>query len=139
MCGPSISDHQNRVSTFSNTTIEPTTGSNTFLSRSSLETWAASRGYDFTFAQELAAGVPINKKSAPPADAPMLAGVSVTALDNIDLAIELVEALVALHESPIGTVVHGDLKVIYYLHSFFFFHINFFVFHFHILCPSIVE
>lgn len=79
----------------------------------SLVSWEAARGYDFTFVQELAEGVPINRKSAPSESREAQSGesrVDRASLDNIDLAIELVEVLVSLHSSPIGAVAHGDLK-----------------------------
>jgi len=55
----------------------------------------------------MATGVPLNHKQPPPKAATL----AETSIASVDLAIELAEALVSLHESPIGTVVHGDLKV----------------------------
>jgi hypothetical protein len=85
----------------------------------SFAAWSSARGFDFTFAQELAEGVAINHKSPPPKqkqqkkqdDRLSPSYEAPTELGLIDLAIELVTALVALHESPVGAVVHGDLKV----------------------------
>lgn len=90
----------------------------------SFAAWSSARGFDFTFAQELADGVAINHKSPPPKQKQKQKNTShlyhrlstsvyeaPVELGLIDLAIELVTALVALHESPVGAVVHGDLKV----------------------------
>jgi len=55
--------------------------------------------YAFVMSQEMAPGVPINRR-----------GKAASPEGMLDLAMELVRAVKALHESPVGCVVHGDLK-----------------------------
>jgi hypothetical protein len=124
---PSLASSSIGSSIGSNNNISSTHGdSGSFeasVAASSFAAWSSNRGFDFTFAQELAGGVAINHKS-PPKPKPPLSGsgprherqppphyVPPLELGLIDLAVELVEALVAMHTSPVGTVVHGDLKV----------------------------
>jgi hypothetical protein len=105
LCGPSSDPREEKL------------GDDGFLG-GRLVAWTAQRGYDFTFTQEFAQGVPINKKSMVNTtskntglgDEPRFV-VNHQDLSMIDLSIELGEAIAALHGSPVGTIVHGDLKV----------------------------
>jgi hypothetical protein len=102
LCGPPTPSNNSFYSQTTTTKITTTSEGNKDVM---FEVWSRERGYDFTFSQELASGVPINRKEAN-------IGVGIEGdMMKLDLAIELVAAVHALHQSPIGSIAHGDLKV----------------------------
>lgn len=99
LCGPPLSDTTPSSSNSGEGSSSSGEGSPVLFGA-----WSKGRGYDFSFSQSLASGVPINRKDN--------VGIGLEAdLMKLDLAIELVAAVQALHQSAIGSIAHGDLKV----------------------------